>query len=171
MRQDSDNCCVAEVGPRAARRGSTPRAPPGNSNLPLPPAGEPLPASETWRRVGRYAEPQGSKSAPPTARTTARAGIGTQRRPGRAIPAGPLSRRTGTAARAAAAQVGKRCQLSNRTCHGYIIARTYDNVRALPGLPFPRFSRRAGEEATQVIPINQQARRLVAGHDLDGLRS
>jgi hypothetical protein len=75
-----------------------------------------------------------SKSAPPTARTTARAGIGTQRRPGRAIPAGPLRRRTGTAA----AQVGKRCQLSNRTRHDYIIAHTYDNVRALPGLPFPR---------------------------------
>jgi hypothetical protein len=138
MRQDSDNCCVAEVGPRAARRGSTPGAPPGNSNLPLPPAAEPLPASETWQRVGRYPEPQGSKSAPPTARTSARAGIGTQRRPGRAIPAGPLRRRTGTAARTAAAQVGKRCQLSNRTCHGYIIAHTYDNVRALPGLPFPR---------------------------------
>ena len=33
-----------------------------------------------------------------------------------------------------AAQVGKRCQLSNGTRHGYIIAHTYDNA---PGVAWP----------------------------------
>ena len=38
-------------------------------------------------------------------------------------------RRTGAAAQTAAAQVGKRCQLSNGTRHSCIIAHTYDNAR------------------------------------------
>ena len=40
----------------------------------------------------------------------------------------------GTAAKTAAAQVGKRCELSNGTRHGYIIAHTYDNA---PGVAWP----------------------------------
>jgi hypothetical protein len=76
-------------------------------------------------------QPQGSKSAPPTERrTSSRTGIGTQRRPAPAIRAGPLTRRTGTSAQTAAGQGCKRCQLSNRTRHGSIIARAYDNVPA-----------------------------------------
>ena len=52
----------------------------------------------------------------------------------RDIPARPLWCCTVTAAQPAAAQVGKRCQLSNRTRHGYIIAHTYDNA---PGVAWP----------------------------------
>ena len=59
---------------------------------------------------------------------------GHERRPAPAIRAGPPMRRTGAAAQTAAAQVGKRCQLSNGTRHSCIIAHTYDNV---PGVAWP----------------------------------
>ena len=105
--------------PRGARHGSTPRASHRDSNLSLPPAAEPLRASQrdlaACRQLPRAAREQ---SAPPTERTSASTGIGTQPRPGPAILAGPLRLRTGTAAKTAAAQVGKRCQLSNGTRHG-----------------------------------------------------
>jgi hypothetical protein len=79
------------------------------------------------------------QSAPPTEKPSASTGIGTQRRPAPAIRAGPVRRRTGTAAQTAAAQVGKRCQLSNRTRHGCIIAHTYDNA---PGVAWPTLTSR-----------------------------
>ena len=68
------------------------------------------------------------RSAPPTDRSRARTGVGTQRRPTPAIRVVPPRRRTAAAAETAAGQIGKRCQLSNRTCHGCIIAHTYDNA-------------------------------------------
>jgi len=105
------------------------------STLSLPPAAEPLRASQRdLAACGQLPRAAREQSAPPTERTSARTGIGTQRRPGPAILAGPLRRRTGTAAKTAAAQVGKRCQLSNGTRHGYIIAHTYDNA---PGVAWP----------------------------------
>jgi len=90
---------------------------------------EPVAASGSWAATCRPARPgsvwaatpsaaREQSAPPPTERTSARRGIGAQRRPGPAILAGPLRRRTGTAAKTAAAQVGKRCQLSNGTRHG-----------------------------------------------------
>jgi hypothetical protein len=98
--------------------------------LSLPSAAEPLTGQPARPgNVSAAGTPsRKEQSAPPTERTSARTGVGTQRRPGPAILAGPLRRRTGTAAKTAAAQVGKRCQLSNGTRHGYIIAPTYDNA-------------------------------------------
>jgi hypothetical protein len=138
MRQDSDNYRVAEVGPRAPAPRDMARhrgRQIGDSNLSLPPAAEPLRASQRDRAVCRQL-PRAAReqSAPPTERPSARTEIRTRRRPGPAILAGPLRRRTGTAAKTAAAQVGKRCQLSNGTRHGYIIAPTYDNA---PGVAWP----------------------------------
>ena len=98
-----------------------------------------VPASETWPGVGSYPSRK-QQSAPPTEKPSASTGIGTQRRPAPVIRAGPLRRRTGTAAQTAAAQVGKRCQLSNRTRHGCIIAHTYDNV---PGVAWPTLTSRS----------------------------
>jgi len=61
MRQDSGNYRVADVGSGAARRGSTPRAPNGDSNQSrLRQLSRYVPASETWQRVGSYPEPRGS---------------------------------------------------------------------------------------------------------------
>ena len=91
----------------------------------------------------RAGQPDGAacrqRSAPPTERrTSARAGIHIHRCPAPAIRARPLRRRTGVAPQTAAAQVCKRCQLSDRTRHGCIIAHAYDNA---PRLAWPAPSR------------------------------
>ena len=121
------------------------------------------------RRPARYGSVSAAtraarqRSAPPTGRTSARTGIGTQRRPAPAIRARPLRRRTGTAAQTAAAQVGKRCQLSNRTRHGCIIAHLYDNApRALPAPDYPwswRLLRRRSDHSQSAAPEAERTRR------------
>ena len=117
-----------------------------------------VPASETWPRVGSYPSRK-QQSAPPTEKPSASTGIGTQRRPAPAIRAGPLRCRTGTAAQTAAAQVGKRCQLSNRTRHGCIIAHTYDNA---PGVAWPTLTSRSPTltpgRAGQATPVTTLTR-------------
>ena len=110
-------------------------------------------------RVSAATRAARQQSAPPTEKPSARTGIGTQRRPAPAIRAGPLRRRTGTAAQTAAAQVGKRCQLSNRTRHGCIIAHTYDNA---PGVAWPTLTSRSPTltpgRAGQATPVTTLTR-------------